>query len=100
MKRNWKGEKGGAEKRTAALLPRRQEQPLESAVAISVQLFAKLGRLVVAAGVGVGSRLSRAGKVAPSAGIVVTVVVVIVLFGLETPSRSVYLHELLTRCNR
>jgi hypothetical protein len=71
---------------TAALEPRRHEQPLESAVVISVQLCAKLGSVVVAAlfmcsGAAVGSRLFFwAGKVALRPGTVVTVVTVDVLF--------------------
>jgi hypothetical protein len=84
---NWKGGKSTwTGKRTAALEPRRHEQPLESAVAISVQLCAKLGSAVAVAlfmssGAGVGSRLFFcAGKVALRAGTVVTVVTVDVLF--------------------
>jgi hypothetical protein len=72
-------------KLTAAPLPSKQEQPLDSAVEVSVQLVAKGGIVVVAllnnsgAGVGSGSLLLRAGKVALRAGTVVTVVTVDVL---------------------
>jgi hypothetical protein len=83
---NWRG---GV---TLAFVPSRQEQPLERAPANSVHLETKGGVDVClftsssasngeeAVGAGAPtSRFPRAGKVAPSAGIVVTVVIVVVL---------------------
>lgn len=74
-------------RQTVAAVPSKQEQPLDRAVELSVQLVAKEGSVVVAAlfsssgaGVGTGSLLFRTGNVALRAGIVVTVVTVVVLY--------------------